>query len=36
MYISFTITCALEQFERTLKDDAKLIIDGTKIYNESI
>lgn len=31
IYISFTITCALEQFERTLKDEAKLIIDGAKI-----
>lgn len=31
MYISFTITCALDQFERTLKDDAKLMIDGAKI-----
>lgn len=31
MYISFIITCAFEQFERTLKDDAKLIIDGAEI-----
>ena len=30
MYISFITTYAFDQFERTLKVDAKLIIDGAK------